>query len=90
MSSSDKVIKFQHFKMRKGAYALYCLNGWMESRGLNMRHLVKTGYTVAECRAVCKEPNAELEELISFIEDNDLWDIDSNLTIQKGFPYSVK
>ena len=74
MSNSKKMIKFEHLKMRPHVHALFCAREWFTSRNFNMRHLVTHGYSVEELRAVCPTPNEDLEDLIKFVEDNDLWD----------------
>jgi hypothetical protein len=74
MSNSNKIIKLKHLKLRPNTHALFCTREWLTSRNFDIRHLATHGYSVEELRAACPTPNKDLEELISFLDENNLWD----------------
>lgn len=73
MLNSEKIVRFEHIKNRREFHDLHCLKSWLTSHNFDFRHFVSSGYSVEELRAACPTPNEELEDLIQWIEQNDLW-----------------
>jgi hypothetical protein len=75
MSIDDKRIIFKHLRANKGRHIPSCSKRWFNKRGLSWKHFCRYGYTVKDFRLSCgAEVDEELEQLIDFIEDNNLWD----------------
>lgn len=79
MSIDQKRILFKHLREHRlfseGRYAPSCAKRWAESHGLNWKEFCYNGYTVSELRsAVSPDIDGEVEELIEFLEANNLWE----------------
>jgi hypothetical protein len=91
MMNEDKKIRFVHVKLRRGTYALACFNAWIRSHNFGIKPGLKQGgYSVKELRAACPKPNEDLEELIKFIDDNNLWDIPDDYVMSENEQVNLK
>lgn len=79
MLNKDKKVVFNHLRAHEGCHAMFCTKQWFEPSGLSFKQFLREGYTKEELiRHSPPKRLAELEELLEFIEKNNLWD-DENL-----------
>ena len=75
MSIDNRRIIFKHLRAHAGHHLMSCTKQWAAAKNVNYKRALREGMTVNELLVAC---NQKLDEptlqLITFIEDNDLWD----------------